>query len=476
VKPQVPTLARLPAAPTGRAGWPWDAAPPPLPPCRADGSPWPRISIVTGSHNQGEFLEETLRSVLLQGYPNLEYIVIDGGSTDGSWAVIERYAPWLAHHEAQPDRGQAAALNSGFARASGEILAFLNSDDTYLPGALARAAEEIDARRRRHLVIGRCIFVDAAGRALGNEHPSRAVSHHRLLAVWKGHTIPQPAAFWSRAAWSAGGPLAADAGVPWIDYGLFCRMTRRHRLHAIDQILATYRLHPRSITTSGGGGAALAQVVSISRRYWGPAWTPRHLALAASLALHRLDRLGRARALLRRALARRARGRRIGALALTTLAAAVAPALVARLALERRLARGLPPWLPGGPAASGRRPGAVLPERNQPWLDRWAGPRLQLHLAATGGESRLRIEGTAAPAYLGAALGLQVRVDGRGAGTAEIGGEGPFAVDLPLPLAAAPGSCRVEIEAAPWFVPHTILGNHDRRQLCWLVESVRLQR
>jgi glycosyltransferase involved in cell wall biosynthesis len=474
VSPEIPTLASLPAPLPRRAGWPWDTAALPLPPCRADGSPWPRISIVTGSHDQEEFLEETLRSVLLQGYPNLEYIVIDGGSTDGSWAIIERYAPWLAHCEAQPDRGQAAALNSGFERANGEILAFLNGDDTYLPGALARAAEEIDERRRRHLVVGRCIFVDEVGRALGNEHPSRAVSHRRLLAVWKGHTIPQPAAFWSRAAWLVGGPLAEDAGAPWIDYGLFCRMTRRYRLHAIDQVLATYRLHPRSITTTRGA-AALPQILCISRSYWGPPWSPRHLAMTASLAIHRLDRLGRARAILRRALERRAEGKKTGALALTALAALVAPDLVGRLALERRQARGQLRWLPVIRAAPGIRPRTAHPERTQPWLDHWAGPHLQLQLAARGGESRLRIEGTAAPAYLGAALGLRVRVDGRGAGTTEIDSSGPFALELPLPLTAVPGGCQVEIEATPYFVPHTILGNHDRRQLCWLVHSVRLQ-
>ena len=161
------TLARLPPPPPGRSGWPWTEAPSPLPPRRADGSPWPRISIVTGSHNQGNYLEETLRSVLLQGYPDLEYIVVDGGSGDGSLQIIERYAPFLTHWEEQPDRGQAAALNSGFRRATGEILAFLNSDDTYLPGALARVALAIDERRHRHLVTGRCLFVDSAGRSIG---------------------------------------------------------------------------------------------------------------------------------------------------------------------------------------------------------------------------------------------------------------------------------------------------------------------
>jgi glycosyltransferase involved in cell wall biosynthesis len=476
--PPLATLDRLPPPPPGRSGWPWTEAPKPLALRRAGGSPWPRITIVTPSHNQGDYLEETLRSVLLQGYPNLEYIVIDGGSSDHSLQVIARYAPWLARWEAQPDRGQAGALNSGFAQATGAILGYLNSDDTYLPGALECAAREVDVQRNRHLVIGRCLFVDAAGTPLGSEHPSRAVSHRRLLAVWKGHTVPQPASFWSRAAWTAGGPLIEDAGMPWIDYGLFCRMTRRYRLHAVDQLLATYRLHPTSITvTTGATGAnsASEQVLAVSRCYWGPPWTPRHLLLAASLALHRLDRLGRGRAILRRALAQRAQGEKRRARGLTALAALVAPDLLCRLAIERRQAHGRQhPLAPALASLAGRR-AEPLHERKKPWPDRWVGPRLQLELEAAGGEQRLRIEGIAARSYLGAPLALKVWIDGCRASAATLDREGPFAVELPMTPTAAPGRRRVEIEATPYFIPDTILGNGDQRALCWLLHAVTLQ-
>jgi hypothetical protein len=461
----VPTLASLPAPPPGRSGWPWTDAPPPLPPRRADGSPWPRISIVTPSHNQGGYLEETLRSVVLQGYPNLEYVVIDGGSTDDSLLVIRRYAPRLARWEAQPDRGHAAALNSGFAQATGTILGFLNSDDTYLPGALQRAALEVDARRNRHLVVGRCMFVDSAGRLLGNEHASRAVSHRRLLAVWKGHTIPQPASFWSRSAWADAGPFLEEDR-PWIDYGLFCRMTRRHRIHAIDQVLANYRLHPKSITVTAKGNAH-EETVRISRRYWGPAWTPRHLALAASLTVARLDRLGRARAAVRRARERQMEGQRLRGVTHFAAAALCAPDLVFQLARERRRSS----TRPAGFLARRKRRGE---EGCEAWPDRWVGPRLHLELEARGGERRLRLLGTAVLKYLGAPVELHVRIDGATAGKARID-DGMFAVEFALPAAAAPGCCHVEIESAPHFVPHTILGNSDQRRLCWLIQAAELR-
>ncbi|RPH92435.1 MAG: glycosyltransferase, partial [Lysobacterales bacterium] len=115
-----PGLNELPPPPAGRSGWPWTAETPP--PGAADASAdWPRITIVTPSFNQAEYIEETIRSVLLQGYPDLEYYVIDGGSTDGSADIIRKYAQYLAGWASEPDRGQSHALNKGFARASGQV-------------------------------------------------------------------------------------------------------------------------------------------------------------------------------------------------------------------------------------------------------------------------------------------------------------------------------------------------------------------
>src|SRR5438309_6203079 len=133
--------AKLPPPPPNHTGWPWTEGAAPLGELMGDGSPWPRITIVTPSYNQGRFLEETIRSVLLQGYPNLEYMVIDAASTDESVEIIRKYERWLAYWVSEKDRGQTHAINKGLAKATGEIFSYLNSDDLLAPGALAAVAE-----------------------------------------------------------------------------------------------------------------------------------------------------------------------------------------------------------------------------------------------------------------------------------------------------------------------------------------------
>lgn len=134
-------LVDLPDPPTERSGWPWTEETIPLPATRSDGSPWPKITIVTPSYNQGAYIEETVRSILLQGYPNLEYIVMDGGSTDQTVGILKRYEPWIDHWESTPDKGQSDAINKGLSKASGYWFQNINSDDIMLPCALERIGQ-----------------------------------------------------------------------------------------------------------------------------------------------------------------------------------------------------------------------------------------------------------------------------------------------------------------------------------------------
>ena len=132
----------------------------------AAGGAWPRISVVTPSFNQGQFIEETIRSVLLQGYPDLEYLIIDGGSTDGTLDVIQKYQSWLAYSVSEPDRGQSHAINKGWQRACGEILAWLNSDDTYSPAALRSAAEGLRDNPAAGMVYSDMNYIDVASKVI----------------------------------------------------------------------------------------------------------------------------------------------------------------------------------------------------------------------------------------------------------------------------------------------------------------------
>src|SRR5882672_2272557 len=163
---QYPGLSDLPQPPAAKVGWPWTEATDSLPELRSNGQPWPKVTIVTPSYNQGEFLEETIRSVLLQGYPNLEYIIIDGGSTDRSVEIIRRYEKWLAHWVSERDRGQSDAINKGFSRSTGDICAYLNSDDVYLPHALLSVARLFEKHPDAALLYGDCQLIDESSRVV----------------------------------------------------------------------------------------------------------------------------------------------------------------------------------------------------------------------------------------------------------------------------------------------------------------------
>lgn len=136
-------LKTLPMPPIDKTGWPWTVESAPMPQLMPQGAPWPKISIVTPSYNQGQFLEETIRSVLLQNYPNLEYIIIDGGSKDNSIEIIKKYETLLTYWVSEKDRGQAHAINKGLVKCTGDIFNWINSDDFLSEGVLGLIAVKI---------------------------------------------------------------------------------------------------------------------------------------------------------------------------------------------------------------------------------------------------------------------------------------------------------------------------------------------
>ena len=226
----------------------------------------PKISIVTPSFNQGDYIEETIKSVLQQNYPNLEHIVVDGGSTDHTRQILAKY-PHLKII-CEPDRGQADAVNKGLRAAKGDIIGWLNSDDTYYPGVLDSVAQTIDPQRGIFIAMGRCAYIDEAGRPTGREHPSKFLSHRRVVEIWKDYTIPQPALFFHKAVYEQCGGL--DEGLYFaLDYDLFLRYTKAFAIHTVDRVWATYRIHTESKTTEISQGELLEKSLTVSRRYWG---------------------------------------------------------------------------------------------------------------------------------------------------------------------------------------------------------------
>ncbi len=285
-------LNQLPPPPPGASTWPWTAPRSQLPARMPDGAVWPRITIVTPSFNQGHYIEETIRSVLLQGYPNLEYIVIDGGSTDESVAIIQRYAPQLAYWVSERDRGQSHAINKGFARASGELLAWLNSDDTLLPGAL----EQIALAHRQQpnaLIAGDVVRYDES---TGRERlvQQQGLTFEQIVRFWTKRCIyQQPGIFFPRALYQAVGPV--DERLCYaMDYDLFCRLLQQTSAVYVQQPVARFRYHSQSKTGTVGDLFYL-ESYQVSQRYWASV-SPREAqearrAMARSFSGHALRRI-----------------------------------------------------------------------------------------------------------------------------------------------------------------------------------------
>jgi glycosyltransferase involved in cell wall biosynthesis len=241
----------------------------------------PSISIVVPTLNQGEFIEETLASIAGQQWPKLELIVIDGGSTDNTRTVVENYRHVVTHFVSEPDRGQAQAINKGMRLARGSILAWLNSDDYYLPLALARAAHALGDLSRPRLVYGDCLM-------LFEEQGSAKVARVKPLdrqTLKTESLITQPSAFWTRDVWEKTGGLTEKYHFV-LDWDFWVRAAEHAELVPINQCLSVFRFHKRHKTGSGDP-RRIAEVLELVENYAGP----RELAAFRAVA----GRLGRMR-------------------------------------------------------------------------------------------------------------------------------------------------------------------------------------
>jgi glycosyltransferase involved in cell wall biosynthesis len=204
----------------------------------------PKISIVTPSYNQGKFIERTIKSVLDQKYPSLEYIVMDGGSTDDTVSILKKYGKqitWVS----EKDNGQAHAINKGLKIATGDILAYLNSDDTYQPGSLKRVGDFFDVHSHAYFVYGHGRLIDSKDREVGfyNDSPTDSAR------LFEQCNISQPTCFWRREVLETVGYFDETYQFT-MDYDYWVRVARTYHLYYIRDVLANTRIHPDAKTSA----------------------------------------------------------------------------------------------------------------------------------------------------------------------------------------------------------------------------------
>ena len=232
----------------------------------------PKISIVTPSYNQARWIEETIISILNQNYPNFEHIIVDGCSDDGTTQIVKKYPH--VRFVREPDSGQAQAINKGILYTTGEIIAYLNSDDVYKPGAFNCVAELLANPKKNMVVVGCCDYIDEKGEIIGHLRPYFN-SYFDLQRYWgweRWYCLPQQSTFWRREVLTDVGLF--DTRYQYtMDYEMFLRMAAKYSFYFTTENLAGFRMHTESKTLSQTYLLYLEHRAA-ARRYWPSCWSP----------------------------------------------------------------------------------------------------------------------------------------------------------------------------------------------------------
>ena len=328
--------------------------------------------------------------------------------------------------------------------------------------------------------MGRCRYIDEHDRPTGMEHPWAFTGHRRLLEVWKGHAVPQPATFWTRAVWERCGPLDVDDHLV-LDYDFFCRVSRHYRLHGIDQVLANYRLHAASKTCQARENQVLEAAIRASRKYWRTLPPLDLVRLLGSYLSFRIDRRPRALRLLRKA-GEFWRGRHWKGLILRL---AVCMGIAPDAVVDAVLSAWLPRW-PAWPLRLDRilrlvasRPARTDTLAYREWRvlypDGWAGPICTLPLQVKPGDRRAELDGSIDIGQHPQPLEIELRLEGRSLGRHQVGRRRTFHLVLPLD-GLPPGEHTLEVRSSTYLVPHHFLGNRDSRPLAFRLRQLRAAR
>ena len=244
------------------------------------------VSVITPSYNQAPYLEQTIQSVLEQDYPYIEYIVVDGGSTDNSAEIIERYADRLAYWISEKDSGQAEAINKGFARANGDIVAWLNSDDYYMRNTVSSVVRCFEQNPDVVMVYGDMLAVDGNGQAI-NVLKYRQLSLEDLLCF---QIIGQPSVFFRRSALEETGLLEPSFHF-MLDHHLWIRLARQGRILHVPQVWSAARYHPQAKNRARAAefGREAFRVLEWAERQPGLAQSTSKVRRRALASAHRYD-------------------------------------------------------------------------------------------------------------------------------------------------------------------------------------------
>jgi hypothetical protein len=324
------------------------------------------------------------------------------------------------------------------------------------------------------VVMGRCRFVDSDGSPTGIEHPSAFEDHERVLAIWNGYTIPQPAVFWAREVYERCGGLDESEQLV-LDYDLFCRYSRHYRFHMVDQIFATYRLHDSSKSFRATNAERLESSIRVSRRYW-PAWpAPNRIRLEWSLLLYRVNRKYRAAQWLSKARELVRNDRATAAIPPTILASLIGPDVVWStivypwirrhiLQIAPRVARRI---IPRSKIQEPSPQTRAYLSNVEAWSDGWVGSRFVRRLTCESACQWAYVAGEANIERLGGPLDLTVRLDDFECVRHTVAKSGPFRIEIRPRGGIQPGSHTLEVVANRWFVPHHHASNEDHRPLAW---------
>ena len=390
----------------------------------------PVVSIVTPSYNMARFLEETIQSVLTQDYPRIDYTVMDGGSTDGTLEILKKYEGRLRYQSA-PDRGQADAINKGFANAHGSVFAYLNADDTYLPGAIGKAVCKLLAEPSAGMVYGEAYWVDEHGNVI-ERYPTLSFDPKLLNSRC---FICQPAAFFWRDTFLSAGMMNVDHHVA-LDYDLWIRIAKIFPISKIDDYLATSRMH-RNNKTLARRRRVYREIVSIAKTHYG--YVPHEWVNA--YACYLIDRKDQFFDRSRPSLASLALGLAMGS-----------------YYNYRQLRRYWKDWQDAivlGREFSGR------------WDDGWISKCYSSAREVDAEASHLEIAGRHIAPIRGG-LKLTIRLDGRVVASRKLTDHGPFKIACELPP-GPPVKRLLEIESNRTFRP---IAGGDYRRLSCIIDSV----